>query len=209
MATSDDTGATVPTSAVERAYVQCLNARQQYIQVGSAATDEETMNELRATLHASVMAWYEALHPHMADRPGEVGDYWHEAPLWPKRPAVEVVPTCPNCDVGFPGDQYEIGDVCVECGQTRLERGTIPKLGDDGQQLYEWEVGLKSLEEWFRKTETAKETTGTFRPTEQTVEMPRRLKPAHLFRIARYLDKAAEEMDLLADTAEALPLGEL
>ena len=209
MAQSDEGTATVPTTAVERAYVSCLNARQRYIQVGSATAETDTMDELHADLHASVMTWYEALHPHMADRPGEVGDYWHEAPLWPKAMATKEALVCSNCEIAFDDDIHAEGDVCEECGEAHLEPSQIPKQTDDGELLFEWEVGLKSLEKWFRKTETTTQTSGTFRPSTSTIEVPHRLKPEYLFRIARYLDKAAEEMDLLADTSEALPLGEL
>lgn len=167
------------------------------------------MDDLHSNLHSATMTWFESLYPHMADRPGEVGDYWHEAPLWPDTIATETIPTCPDCELGFEGEQYEIGDVCVECGESQLVPGNIPKKNEEGQPIYEWVVGLKSLEEWFRKTEQSTRTEGTFRPQTKTVEMPHRLKPEHLFRIARYLDKAAEQMGILADTDEALPLGEI
>jgi hypothetical protein len=206
---TDESVIRAPSSAVERAYVQCLEARQRFIQIGSVASDNDTMDELHADLHSSVMAWYEALHPHIADRPGEVGDYWHEAPLWPTGLATKQAPGCPNCDTVYDDDVHAVGDVCTNCGEKGLVATPVPKTDEDGRQLLEWRVGLKSLEEWYRKTQQRTQTSGTFRPRTKTVEMPRRLKPKVLFRISRYLDRAAEEMGLLADTDEALPLGEM
>lgn len=198
-----------PATAVEKAYIRSLQARQNYIEVGSVVADDGTLDDLHAELHASTMGWYEALYPHMHERPGEVGDYWHEAPLWPTERATESAPYCPSCELVFQTEAVSVDDICVECGDTYLVERPVPATDDDGRDLYEWTVGLKSLESWYRETETTTERSGTFRPKTKTVEIPHRLRPEVLFRIARYLDKAAEEMDLLANTSEALPLGEL
>jgi len=52
------------------------------------------------------------------------------------------------------------------------------------------------------------ETNG-FKKGEEAVEVPERLTPEVLKRIARYLDQVAQELNLLADTDREMPIGAL
>jgi hypothetical protein len=71
---------------------------------------------------------------------------------------------------------------------------------DDGAVIYNWRTGLKHLEDWYERTTTrTEEVTGFCGSRTVTEEEPQLLPVKALFRIARYLDTAADQFGILAD----------
>lgn len=212
---------------LHRAYRQCLEARGLWLSVRNRTAEDVPKEAAHSHLHESVLGWFEALVPHIAERPGEVKQLWESAPLWPEDQLVHDVWACPNehtfeRDTGseeetpdFPfetdeddGPDLEAGDVCPECGMP-IEPDERVATDEEGRQLYEWACGLKRLSTWQNKTKQVRVDGDRWSADSEIQEVPQRIRPTVLMRAARYLDLAAEECGLLQDTDRALATGEL
>jgi len=219
---------TAPT-VVRRAYNRSVQAREQWHGLDARFRDADLREEAHANLQETTLNWFEALQPYMVDAQGAVKEFWTRAPLWPSEPATEVVGVeCPRCGAVYEVDPSDLEDAtCVntvsvehetadgetvikteQCGaETQPKR--VPATDEHGNQLYNWAQGLRLLTEWEGETEVVTQETGTFKPSTQTIERPKRIEPEHLLRIARYLDQVAELKDLLAETTEETPTAQL
>lgn len=214
---SADAQSQAPRTSLRQAYEKCLQARRQWMSVRGRTADDEVREEAHADLHETTMAWFEALVPYIAERPGEVKQLWESAPLYPLEPKLTQGLKCgdeENCGAAYhrAGDDDDRGlapgDQCPACGMP-LEPAEVPDVDDEGRVLYTWACGLKRLSNWSNKTETKHVDGGEWSTETETIEVPKRLNPTVLMRAARYLDLAAEECGLLEDTDRALAVGEL
>lgn len=198
---------------VRRAYENCLAARQQWKSIRAKTVNEAVRDEAHGDLHEATMAWFETLVPYISQRPGEVKQLWESAPLLPVEPATEDILQCPGCGAGWYAEEeehdLEAGHPCPNCMDSALEAEEILQRNDDGEVLHEWACGLKRLASWDDETETKDVPGSQWTSGTETVEVPNRIDPEVLLRASRYLDLAAEECGLLADTDRALPTGEL
>lgn len=202
-----------PRTSIREAYEISLHARRQWMSVRGRTAEDSVREQAHADLHESVMAWFEALVPYIATRPGEVKDLWEDAPLWPERPATREGYQCPDCETVYdPSVETcvvdEPGDICPNCGGAVGPR-SIKKTDDEGRVLYEWACGIKRLSAWTNRTVSVEVEEDDWSTDSKTVEQPQRLNPTVLMRAARYLDLAAEDCGLLEDTDDALETGEL
>jgi len=196
-------------SNIRQAYQKCLEARRLWLSVRNRTADDVPKEAAHSHLHESVLSWFEALVPYIAERPGEVKQLWESAPLWPEERLTTKIWLCAR------EHQHEVDDVdlgaggpCPECGLP-VEPQTRKETDDQGRPLYEWACGLKRLSAWQNKTKTETVGGGRWSADTKTVEVPQRLDPTVLMRAARYLDLAAEECGLLQESDRALPTGEL
>jgi hypothetical protein len=198
-------------SNIRQTYRQCLEARRLWLSVRNRTAEDVPKEAAHSHLHESVLAWFEALVPYIAERPGEVKQLWESAPLWAEEPRIRDVWRCTADHLfkrGGDDDSFSGGDPCPDCGLP-VEPDQIYETDDDGRRLYDWACGLKRLSAWQNKTKTERVSGGRWSADEQEVEVPQRLDPTVLMRAARYLDLAAEECGLLSETDRALPTGEL
>jgi hypothetical protein len=196
-------------SNIRQAYQQCLEARRLWLSVRNRTAEDVPKEAAHSHLHESVLSWFEALIPYIAERPGEVKQLWESAPLWPEERATTDLWVCAR---GHENERDSVdldgGDDCPECGLP-VSPETREETDDEGRPLYEWACGLKRLSAWQNKTKTETVSGGRWSPEQKTVEVPQRLEPVILMRAARYCDLAAEECGLLSETDRALPTGEL
>jgi len=200
-----------PKTAVEESYKRCLDARRTWIRQAAYGFPDFARDQVHADLHAATMEWFETLHPYSSERQGDVQEYWSKAPLWPIEPQTTIALWCPACGTVYPDDHDLVqaaGNICEDCSAA-VEHGEFYVTDDDGHPLYEWETGLATLEDWQDRTRTMTVETTGFKKGEEAVEVPERLTPEVLKRIARYLDQVAQELNLLADTDREMPIGAL
>jgi hypothetical protein len=198
-------------SNIRQAYRQCLEARRLWLSVRNRTAEDVPKEAAHSHLHESVLSWFEALVPYIAERPGEVKQLWESAPLWAEeRLTTEILVCARGHEHERADDDIDLdpGSPCPECSMP-VEPQTREETTDDGQPLYEWACGLKRLSAWQNKTKTETVDGGRWSADTKTVEVPQRLDPTILMRAARYLDLAAEECGLLSETDRALPTGEL
>lgn len=221
---SSQQAASAPT-VVRRAYARSVQSRQHWHGLDARFRDESLRKEAHADLQESTLNWFEALAPYMADSQGAVKEFWTRAPLWPTKQATEVIGLeCPRCGAFYDVDVEEVEDAtCVNVVSVQQDDGEVareqcgaeatPKevvaTDEEGRTLYEWAQGLRLLNEWEGETEVVTQRQGTFKPTSKTIEKPKLIEPAHLLRIARYLDQVAERKDLLAETTDETPTAQL
>jgi hypothetical protein len=196
-------------SNIRHAYQQCLEARRLWLSVRNRTAEDVPKEAAHSHLHESVLSWFEALIPYIAERPGEVKQLWESAPLWPEERATTEIWLCAR-EHQHERDAVDLdaGDPCPEC-EMPVEPQTRQDTDDDGRPLYEWACGLKRLSAWQNKTKTQSVEGDRWSVGTETVEVPQRLDPVILMRAARYCDLAAEECGLLSETDRALPTGEL
>jgi hypothetical protein len=203
--TADDAG----HSNIRQAYQQCLEARRLWLSVRNRTAEDVPKEAAHSHLHESVLSWFEALVPYIAERPGEVKQLWESAPLWTQDRATTEIWICAR---GHEHEQADAdlgpGEPCPEC-DLPVEPQTREETDSEGRPIYDWACGLKRLSAWQNKTKTKTVSGGRLSPETKTVEVPQRLDPAVLMRAARYCDLAAEECGLLQDTDRALSTGEL
>ncbi|WP_435067705.1 hypothetical protein [Haloplanus sp. C73] len=198
-------------SNIRRAYQQCLEARHLWLSVRNRTADDVPKEAAHSNLHESVLSWFEALVPYIAERPGEVKQLWESAPLWPEERLITEIWVCAR---GHEHDRdsddvdLDAGEPCPEC-DLPVEPQKREETDDEGRPLYEWACGLKRLSAWQNKTQTQTVDGGRWSASTKTVEVPQRLEPTVLMRAARYCDLAAEECGLLQESDRALPTGEL
>ena len=208
MSKSDDAGSAA-ASNIRHAYERCLEARRQWLAVRNRTAQDVPREAAHSYLHESVLGWFEALVPYIAERPGEVKQLWESAPLYPESELTERLWTCPNGHAfERPHDDLSGGAPCPECSLP-VEPVERAQTNEDGRQLFEWACGLKRLSAWQNKTKKTRVTNDGWSADEKVVEQPQRLEPTVLMRAARYLDLAAEECGLLESTDRALATGEL
>lgn len=176
MSDDDPNWRNIPTTTIHHAYEQCLQARRDYIRgVHVSGADDATIDAMHQDLHGKVMTYYESLRPFLA-KSANVSDYWEDKKLWET--------TQPKRD-----EQGEL--MQTDGGQLAYERVDV--------------CGLQTLEDWFGRTQPVTTTVDGFMGERviQTVE-PERLSVTALFRVARYLDEVADELDLLAPTPQEI-----
>lgn len=195
------------TTAIHRAYRECLAARNQWSGVNGRVYDEEVREELHADLNQAVMGWFEALYPYLSSQDG-VSEYWEDVDLWPTGVKQEKALICENCEARYDPQKIDASRGCPNCGSS-LGWAMLRAYDDDGNVEYEYATGLKTLTEWTDKTEVITEKQGRYRPTTVKKVKPLRLPPENLLRAARLLDQAAEELGLLATVTAATPRTEL
>lgn len=194
---------------IRQAYQQCLEARRLWLSVRNRTAEDVPKEAAHSHLHESVLSWFEALVPYIAERPGEVKQLWESAPLWPEGRSTTEIWVCAR---GHEHDRREsdlgAGEACPDCGLP-VEPQTREETDAEGRPIYDWACGLKRLAAWQNKTKEKTVSGGRLSPQTKTVEVPQRLDPTVLMRAARYCDLAAEECGLLEDTDRALSTGEL
>lgn len=205
----DGPNTTIPTQAIHRAYQESLQARSSY-QSAAGGQFEAAAHE---KLHNAVSDYFEVMRP-LLENSNATRELWEEKKLWPTEPKYQAVAICKACDFFVPesesGSGAGRGDLCPECGQQILERESIPKTDENGEVVYEWREGLKSVQNiWDQRVEkqvTRSDALGDH--TEVVVET--KLVPVeHLKVIARELDSALKALDLHAKSDDKLPKGRL
>lgn len=210
MAATSDTGADGGgASNIRQAYRRCLEARRRWLAVRNRTAEDVPREAAHSQLHESVLGWFEALVPYIAERPGEVKQLWESAPLWPEDPLTVDTWVCAAGHV-FDRDAADLdpGGPCPEC-EMPVGPDERPKTDDEGRLLYEWACGLKRLSAWQNRTKKVRVDGDRWNAESEVKEVPQRLDPAILMRAARYLDLAAEQCGLLQETDRALATGEL
>lgn len=158
------------TSAIIDAYLECLQARREYIQASHANLGDEVGGVLHQQLQYSVMSFYETLRYHLRTK-SSVSDYWGDSPLWTET-------------------QY----VTDEAGQVQFDANGRPVVEEVEVR------GLKQLEQFYNATRESTQAVADAFGTREIAETTTEEIPAEtLFRIARTLDEAAEKLGLLSD----------
>lgn len=194
---TDDDHTSRPGRAIEQAYLNCLEARLQWLRSQSAGMDPDQRETLHANLHTQVLAWFESLYKHLSSR-DDLTKYWDDVRLWRREPVTNTGLQCPDCGAWQDPNNVPVGGICTTCNTEGVQRQQF-HVHDDGDPQYKWQTGLKTLEDWQGRTTTITRKEGTFRPTTKTYDVPERLKPTILFRAARYLDESAAKIGLLED----------
>lgn len=207
MSESEDQPVGQVTTAIHRAYRECLAARNQWAGVNGRVYDDEVREELHADLNQAVMGWFEALYPYLSSQDG-VSEYWEDVELWRVGVKQTKALVCQKCETRHDPETADPNLGCKNCG-AGLGWVALPARNDDGDVEYEYATGLETLTEWTDKTEVVTEKKGRYRPTTVQKVKPLRLPPEALIRAARLLDQAAEELGLLATVTAATPRTEL
>lgn len=198
-------GLRTPDHEVVDAWRECLNARKAFVRARSQSGDGTVRSALHSTLHAAVLDYFETLQWALRDREvsgegpdGEsFDDMWTDAPLYKTNPKTTRVAVCQAC--GTVAEADAAGSEC-SCGEGDLAETRLPVTDETGETVWHWQEGLQHLEEWYeRTTTTTEEVTGFCGKRTVTKEEPLLLPVDALFRIARYLDTAADEFGILAD----------
>lgn len=188
------------TQKVVEAYQRCLEAREQYIAAMSASADSGLKGRMHRQLHQTVLMYFEALNPHLKSRDIRVTDAerdevyrnaWEEARLWSTtwkdavdRQTYENLKERDDVDIKNAMEWPEIGIVVV---------------------AEETVSGLKRLEGLFEKSRSKQtEIENMYGSFQRETTRPQLIDVAALFRIARYLDQAAKELNFLGETPEPI-----
>ena len=162
---------TVPLRVIHTAYENCVQARQEYIAShGFEVNSKGAEGYFHQQLHKAVMSYFEALYP-LLENQRHVQDYWEEETLWTER---------------------------------------RPKTDDDGNLIIEDEQlvyedvpvnGLQQLKTWYRQKEVQTKTVrGDLGVRKITTEESQLLSVDVLFRAARLMDEAIDDLGLFVET---------
>jgi len=206
MSEADDQPVGQVTKELHKAYRDSLVARKRWVGVNSRVYDEDLRDELHADLHETTMGWFEALLPYLASNDA-VEEEWEDVRLWKKGVVHEPRLVCQSCETVYnPKDVESV--VCPNC-ESEFQRRDLPVTDENGTPVYEWVTGLQTLTEWCDRTEVVQKKMGKFKPKTKTEVRPLRLSPDNLLRIARLLDKCADDLGLLATVSSSTPRTEL
>jgi len=200
-----------PKRALQQAYLECFQARLDWVELNANGANEDILERAHAQLHAKTFSWYEALQPYLEEF--DALDYfWNEVDLL-QRPKTFYAWRCDTCGDGalLESNKYgENGDICLDCGKGQVTLHEFYEKDDDGEQVYETILkGLQSVDGWQQEYDVVEERQGKANPKTVRHRVPRRLKPELLQRIARELDKAADRIDLIADVKKDVPKTEI
>ena len=212
-----------PQSSAERAidagYQQALEARQQYISFASAV-DDNTRRRLHRNLQTAVLNYFESIRYDLATASGgELNKYWNDVEMWPTgyetAPALVCVGgSADGCGfTAWTEAEYDLhaGATCPQCERSdRVEaagflderEGYVPD-GEGGLKRT-YARGLKVLDEWYNRTQTATRERNTLLGKRTETSRSMKLLPVPiLMKTARYLDEAASALGVLADTEDS------
>lgn len=152
-------------------YENCLDARMEYLSTADSGVDDAIIDILHRRLNAAVKQYYEVLYYELSTK-DSVEEYWENKTLW--------TDTRPKTD---------------ENGNMLLDNETNQLV------IEKYEVqGLKQLEDMFDRTELVqKEVSDVFGTRNVTEKKHKPLPVPVLFRVARLLDQAADDLGLLAE----------
>ncbi|MFW5905406.1 MAG: hypothetical protein ACOCUO_01000 [archaeon] len=218
MANSSDGGpaSTIPTRAIHDAYLEALQARLDYQQSIGGPFEQQA----HEALQDAVAGYFEVLRPHLTSS-NATDALWNEEKLWPTEPVYQTVAICIECGKYISADdlgesQLNIGDYCPSCsrdnpnraGRPRLEADQIPKTNEEGDVVYRYVRGLKSIDGIFdRSVERSVEYSDALGTHQKTIEETQLVPPTHLKTIAWKLDEALKELNLLGKVDDKLPTG--
>jgi len=169
----DDDGGRAARLILEQ-HEECLQARKEFLSAVGSDIGDDVQQILQIKLEGAVKSYYEALYYNLANNDA-VEEYWEETTLWT--------------------DQQP---KTTEDGEFILDSET-------NQVVYEQvEVqGLKQLQNMFGRTEMVqREISDNFGTRTVSEEQHKPLPVEVLFRVARTLDEAADELGLLTTTDE-------
>lgn len=198
-------------SVVVRAYRESVRARSVWCGFAGSLRNSEVSrdrDQAHQYLHAATMHYYEVVQPYLSGAPAgsKARDFWEAAPLFPLRIRTEPGVECAH-EHRYP-NPGAAGMDCPECGSP-LQATDVPELNDDGEVLAEWECGLRALQKYVDQTEEIERPSGEWSTGTTTEQVPQLLDPDALLRIARHLDEAAKDLELLANTREERPRAEV
>jgi hypothetical protein len=219
MSSSDEgTSSTIPTRTIHEAYRECLQARRNYQQAAGGPFETDA----HEALQDAVASYFEVLRPLLSSSNG-TDELWTKVKLWPTEPVHQPVVICPECGLYVPANEMdeagvEPGDYCPNCardnpnraGRPRLETEQIPKTNDDGEVVYRYVEGLKSVDGIFdQRVERTVEYSDALGGHQDTRVETQLVQPEHLKTIARKLDEALKALNLHAKADDKLPTGTL
>lgn len=210
-------GPNTPTRTIEQGYRQCVEARVAFIESAPQA-DEKTRNALWGRLQRAVLTYFEVMHYQLEEKDA-VEKWWAEKPMWKTGVQTALALFCIDEECDYRVWSQEVkgrdglhhGAFCPTEGcENYLVEKEAQVLNEDGEPTYEWARGLQQLEGWYYRPTSSAQTKAGYLGT-RTVEKRShdRLPVEVLFRAARYLDEAADELELLADVDDAVPETEL
>lgn len=199
---------TIPRRTIHEAYRDALAARRQFRQsVGGPLA-----GDAHERLQEAVAAYYDVLRP-LVESSNATEALWETEQLWPIEPRYHEVAICPTCQVYEPltdTEELPLGERCPNCGQDQIERQQVPETDDNGQVVYRYVEGLKSVENiWNQRVEREVEYGDALGSHTETVVETRLVPPEQLHAIAEALDRAMERLSLHAEVDDEAPTTEL
>lgn len=199
-----------PTSndEVRQAYQQMVQSRKAYRRA-SGTHFEDNAHE---SFHDAVFDLYDELRARLKRR-DVTQDLWEEEKLWPTEPVYQPVAICEECGSYLPADelkesQLDVGDYCPNCardnpdraGRPRLKGEQIPKTDDEGQIVYNYVEGLRSLDQIRNRVEEYTVEYSDALGTHEEVRTQRQLiAPQRLEAVADLLAESMEILGLFPD----------
>jgi CRISPR/Cas system CMR subunit Cmr4 (Cas7 group RAMP superfamily) len=158
-------------------------------------------------LQDATLDYYDALRPILKDA-NATEELWEERNLWPVDRKRVRKAVCESCGEIF--DAGQAGKPCSKCEEDVLAGQVVDAVDENGQPLFVWESGLKTLDD-VRLGVVERERTYTDALGEHsTTTVERDLMPSErLFRALDVLDEALQKLDLLVSIDDELPEGQL
>lgn len=206
----------VPSRTIEEAYYEAVEARRQYIDYADDG-DERLEHALHHQLHKAVIKYFEVLH-HQLETKQKVREYWETKPLYQTGWQTNTALFCSQKEAcGFTiwadheqADRLHPGATCPRCGEGFLDDDEAYVTDEAGEPEPEYARGLLHLEDWYYRPTTDQSTRHGYLGVRTVTERSQQLLPVSvLFRAARYLDEAADELELLVEVNDDVPEAEL
>lgn len=202
---------TNPRRVVEEAFRQSFDARSIWGGVAGELPNNEvdrSRDSAHLQLQATTAQYFEAMQPYLATAPAgsKARDYWENAPCIPVEALTRPGAKCEQGHVF--GEADIVGRECPQCGAT-IRGADVIKRDEDGNPVGKWKPGLKHLEDHMNEVQEIETKGGRWSGETKVETVPKRIAPDVLILNARYLDKAARTLDLLADTKDPRPLTEV
>jgi hypothetical protein len=158
-------------------------------------------------LQDATLDYYDALRPILKSA-NATEEIWEERNLWPiERKRVRKA-VCEHCGSVF--DAGQAGQQCNECDSGLLDGQVVDAIDENGQPLYVWETGFKTLDDVRLGVVERERTYSDALGEHSTTTVERDLMASErLFRALDILDEALQKLDLLVSIDDDLPQGQL
>jgi len=194
-----ESGAAASRQVRER-YEVLVSVYEQYRRASGTEWDATVHEEL----HNAVFDLYGVLRPYLK-KANATQELWEDAELWPTGRKWIPAGECPECEHVTDYALVGNGDLCPECGAAVVEACEVPAVDEQGEPVYEWKRGLRTLDELRNRTQTVayeyEDALGSYegQRTEKVL-----LEPLHLARLVNLLQEAMEELDMLDEYEDDL-----
>lgn len=215
----------LPTRAIHEAYLDMQNAFREYRRAKDNG-NKDVIDRSHGSVQESVLTFYELLRPHIKENDA-IKDYWAgEPPSYPNNGGTpdpedgkgvlqvqERVETVKLDDLDTDEfEDMELKDWHDELGLNgRVRVVGISGLGDKAfVKFHSYQFGLRNLDDWETKYQTAKEPVGGFMGGKtHTVERRARIDIERLKRAARELSSVAAQLGALSEFNASTPRTEI